>query len=158
MFTIIMIILGLGYTRRIEEADALNVAISNTPDHRVRFARITFTDGVTCDTLKGDETVEYNTFNDAAAAWLSFNPPFRTTRGRNMFIGTDKCVALTSEKVPTYPTFFIYLLIIPALVVDVCTLKCCCEFYEEETINARRQGRVQPRPVNQENANAMDSV
>lgn len=158
MFTFVLIILGLGYTRRIEEADALSVVIGNTPDHRVRLDRVTFTDGVTCDTLIKDETVKYNTFNDATAAWASFNPPFRATRGRNLFIDTDPCVALTSQKFPTYPTFLIYMLILPAALLDVCILKSCCECYEEEMIYAKRRGRIQPTPVKKEMVDAMESV
>lgn len=96
MFTILLIILGTGYTVQYEDATAANVTIVPTEDNRVRYSEVRYTDGVVCSVNPKYKEYSYNTYADAEAAWQARNPPFVSPRGRNAFIHTESCVSFTS--------------------------------------------------------------
>jgi hypothetical protein len=96
MITFLLIILGAGFTVQYEDAVAANVTIVPTEDNRVRYSDVRYTDGVVCSVNPKYKEYSYNTYADADAAWQARNPPFALPRGRNAYINTGSCVALTS--------------------------------------------------------------
>lgn len=96
MLTLLLIILGTGYTVQYEDATAANVTIVKTVDNRVRYSDVRYTDGVLCSVNPNYKEYSFNTYADAEAAWQARNPPFALPRGRNAFISTESCVTLTS--------------------------------------------------------------
>ena len=96
MLTLLLIILGTGYTVQYEDAAAANVTIVPTRDNRVRYRDVRYTDGVLCSVNPTYKKYSFNTYADAEAAWQARNPPFTLPRGRNAFINTESCVTLTS--------------------------------------------------------------
>jgi hypothetical protein len=146
IFTVACILAAIGTSFRYEDAVAQNVTLAPTKYYgRIRFGRVLFTDGVWCYATTYDKALEFDTREDAMAAWAAMNPPFAMPRGYHLFrTESSPCVTFTTTAVRDLSVVFCCLLIV-ALTIDYMSCVKWADMYRsyryEQALRASRRAR-----------------